>query len=98
MQAVTDLQTSCNKVIVKPIYRDVFVLPVSSCCDKSGTSCYHIVTRLMTVTDLLQFVPIGRIQAVCNKLLPACCHQLVNNLLRADDIRCIGTTCAWRVC
>jgi hypothetical protein len=34
----------------------VFALLVPSCCDKSGTSCYHFVTRLMTVTDLLQQV------------------------------------------
>ena len=39
----------------------------------------------MTVTDLLQVVPTRLIQAVRNKLLRACCHQLVNNLLRADD-------------
>ncbi len=47
--------------------------------DWSGTSCYHLVTRLMTVTDLLQVVPTRLIQAVRNKLLRACCHQLVNN-------------------
>ena len=63
-----------------------------SCCDKSGTSCYHRVTRLMTVTDLLQIVPTN-IQAVRNKLLRACCHRLFNNMLRADDIRLVGTTC-----
>ena len=54
---------------------------------------HHLVTRLMTVTDLLQVVPTRLIQAVRNKLLRACCHQLVNNLLRADDIRLAGTTC-----
>jgi hypothetical protein len=74
-QVVPDLQTSCNKVVVKPI-QDVFTLLVLSCCDKSGTSCYHLVTRLMTVTDLLQVVPTKPIQAVRNKLLRACCHQL----------------------
>jgi hypothetical protein len=74
-------------------YQDVFALLVPSCCDKSGTSCYHLVTRLMTVTDLLQVVPTRLIKAVCNKLLRACCHQLVNNLLRADDIRLVETTC-----
>ena len=72
-------------------YQDVFVLLVPSCCDKSGTSCYHLVTRLMTVKDLLQVVPTRLIQAVRNKLLRACCHQLVtcrryqtcwNNLLQ----------------
>ena len=71
----------------------MFALLVPSCCDKSGTSCYHLVTRLMTVTDLLQVVPTRLIQAVRNKLLRACCHQLVNNVLRADDIRLVGTTC-----
>ena len=65
---------------------------VSSCCDKSETSCYHLVTRLMTV-DLLQVVPTRLIQAVRNMLLRACGHQLVNNLLRAGDIRLVGTTC-----
>ena len=73
--------------------QDVFALLVPSCCDKSGTSCYHLVTRLMTVTDLQQVVPTRLIQAVRNKLLRACCRQLVNNLLRADDIRLVGTTC-----
>jgi hypothetical protein len=56
-----------------------------------GTSCYPLVTSLMTVTDLLQVVPTRLIQAIRNKLLRACCHQLVtcrryqtcwNNLLR----------------
>jgi hypothetical protein len=60
-----------------------------------GTSCYHdhLATRSMAVTDLLQVVPTRLIQAVRNKLLRACCHQLVNNLLHADDIRLVGTTC-----
>ncbi len=52
-----------------------------------------IVTRLMKVIDLLQVFPTRQIQAVRNKLLRACCHQLVNNLLRADDIKLVGTTC-----
>ena len=51
---VTDLETSCNKVVVKPISACVrFAMLLPSCCDKSGTSCYHLVTRLMTLTDLL---------------------------------------------
>jgi hypothetical protein len=33
-------------------------------------------------------------KAVPNKLLRACCHyQLVSNLLHADGIRLVGTTC-----
>jgi hypothetical protein len=86
----------CKQVVARLLpsrYQDVFALLVPSCCDKSGTSCYHLVTRLMTVTDLLQVVPTRLIQAVRNKLLRACCHQPVNNLLRADDIRLVGTTC-----
>ena len=71
----------------------MFALLVPSCCDKSGTSCYHLVTRLMTVTDLIQVVPTRLIQVARNELLRACCHQLVNNLLRADDIRLVGTAC-----
>jgi hypothetical protein len=58
-------------------------------------NCYHLVTRLMTVTDLLQVVPTRLIQAVCNKLLYelVVINLLINNLLRADDIRLVGTTC-----
>jgi hypothetical protein len=61
--------------------------------DNSGTSCYHLVTRFITVTNLLQVVPTRLIQAVRNKLLRACCHQLVNNSQHADEIRLVGTTC-----
>jgi hypothetical protein len=47
----------------------VFAMRVPSCCDKSGTSCYHhLVARLMTVTDTnglaLQVVPTRLIQSV----------------------------------
>ena len=64
-------------------------LLVCSCCEKSETTCYHIVTRLMMVTDVVQVVPTLRLtQPVCNKLL-ACCHQHVNSVLSAD-----GTTCS----
>jgi ArsR family metal-binding transcriptional regulator len=73
VQVVTDLQTSCDKVVVKPIYQDVFALLVPSCCDKCGTSCYHLVTRLMMVTDLRQVVPTGLIQAV----FVTSCYELV---------------------
>ena len=84
----------CKQVVTRLLssrYQDVFALLVPSCCDKSGTSCYHLVTRLMTVTDFLQVVPTRLVQAVRNKLLRACCHQLLtcrqyqicwNNLLQ----------------
>jgi hypothetical protein len=32
-------------------------------------------------------------RAVRDTLLRACCRQLVDNLLRGDDIRLVGTTC-----
>jgi hypothetical protein len=75
--------------------RMLLALLVPSCCNKCGTSCYHFVTRLMTVTDFVQAVPTRLIQDVRNKLLQACCHQIIttcytcrryqtccNNLLR----------------
>jgi hypothetical protein len=74
VKVVADLQTSVTRLLSSR-YQDVFALLVPSCCDKSGTSCYHIVTRLMTITDLLQVIPTRLIQAVRNKLLPACSHH-----------------------
>jgi hypothetical protein len=85
-----DLQTNCNKVVVKPmrgcVRTGLFPVVVTSCLEQ-------VVITLITVTDLQQVVPTRLIQAVCNKLLRVCCHQLVNNLLRAGDIRLVGTTC-----
>ena len=87
----------CKQVVTRLLssrYKNVFALLVRNCCDKSGTSCSHVVTRLVTVTDLLQDVRRRLIQAVLNKLLRACCYQLlVNNLLHANDIRLVGTIC-----
>jgi hypothetical protein len=72
-QVVTDLQTSCNRLLSSR-YQDVFALLVPSCCDKSGTSCYHLVTKLMTVTDLLQVVPTRLYRLfVCPSLLSSHC-------------------------
>ena len=50
----------------------MFALLVPSCCNKSGTSCYHLLTRLMAVTDLLQVVPTRLIQ-----LFVTSCYELV---------------------
>ena len=70
------------------------------CYFKNIRICFIMFERYMqtfvfSVTDLLQVAATRLIQAVRNKLLRACCHdQLVNNLmLRADDIRLVGTTC-----
>ena len=67
MQVVADLQTrQAGNIQALCHFRTAHSLAdtgcvrtasVPSCCDKSGTSCYHIVTRLMMVTDLLQVVP-----------------------------------------
>jgi hypothetical protein len=77
-QVVTDLQTSCNKVVVQ-----IDIRMYSHC--KSG---YHLVTRLMTVTDLQQVVPTRPLQAVRNKLLyeqsllsSTCYVQTISDLL-----------------
>ena len=83
----------CKQVVTRLLssrYQDVFALLVPSCCDKSGTSCYHLVTRLLMVIDLLQVVPTRLIQAVRNKLLRACCHQLVINLLTTCYVQTIS--------
>ena len=53
-------------------YQDVFALLVSSCCDKSKTSCCHLVARLMTLTDLLQ---VGS-----NKTNTDCLYQVVQTV------------------
>ncbi len=63
----------------------MFALPVASCCAKSGTSCYHKVydgNRLAASCSNKT-----NTESVRNKLLRVACHQLVNNLLLADDIR-----------
>ena len=70
----------CKQVVTRLLsnrYQDVFALLVPSCCDKFGTSCYHLVTRLMKVTDLLQVVPTRLIQA----FVTSCYELVVNNLL-----------------
>ena len=39
----------------------MFALLVPSCCDKSETSCYHLVTRLMTVTvSKYKYISLGK--------------------------------------
>ena len=45
----------CKQVVTRLLssrYQDVFALLVPSCCDKSGKSWYHFVTRLMTKNRL----------------------------------------------
>ena len=40
--------------------------------EPSVTSCYHLVTRLMRVTDSQQVVPTSLISSARNKLLTSC--------------------------
>ena len=61
-------------------YQGVFALLLPSCCDKSGTSCYHFVTRPIMVTDVSQTIPTIPKPAVRT----SCYEHIVINLLRAD--------------
>jgi hypothetical protein len=61
--------------------------------DKSGTSCYHLATRLMRPTDSQQVVPTSLISSARNKLLTYWWRQSRSNLLRAACISLVGTTC-----
>jgi hypothetical protein len=81
-----------SKVVVKPILGRVrtacFQVDdgnrlAASCAIRYDSCCFY---------DTI-VVPTRLVQAVRNKSVRACCHQLVNNLLRADDIRLVGTTC-----
>jgi hypothetical protein len=80
----TDLQTSCNRVVFKPIARCVRT-DYSQFLWQTWTSCYHLVTRLMTVTDLLQVVPTRLFVTSCYKLvitnLVTCYVQTISDLL-----------------
>jgi ArsR family metal-binding transcriptional regulator len=58
---------------------DVFALLVPSCCDKSGTSCYHLVTRLMKVTD-----------SCSNKTNT---HVKISHLAASLPTSCVHTAC-----
>jgi hypothetical protein len=73
-QVVSDLQIRCNKVVVKPI----------SGCVRTACSqlLWQVWNKLLTCYHLVTIVSTRLIQAVRNKLLRACCHQLVNNCRR----------------
>jgi hypothetical protein len=62
--------------------------------DKSGTSCYHLVTRLMKPTDSQQVVPTSLISSARNKLLTSWWQQARSNLLRTACISLVATTCS----
>ena len=62
----------------------LFQIYKQDCCQDDIRICSHclfpvVVASLMTVTDLLQVIPTRLIQAVRNKFLRRCCHQLVDS-------------------
>ena len=74
----------------------MFALLVPSYCDKSGTSCYHLYYKVDDGNRLVcykLFQQDSDTSCSRNRLLRACCRQIVNNLLRTDDIRLAATTC-----
>ena len=81
---------TCRKTVKIPTdeevksygYHDVFALLVPSCCDKSGTSCNYLVTRLMTVTDLL-LVVLTRQQ---RRFITTCYGLVVISLLTISNL------------
>jgi hypothetical protein len=60
---------------------------------KSGTSCYHLVTRLMRPTDSQQVVPTSLISSARNIFLTSWWQQARVNLLRSVCIILVGATC-----
>ena len=84
----------CKPVVTRLLlrgYQDVFALFVPSCCDKSGTSCYHLYykvddgNRLVTSCfnkTLIQAVRVtGCYELVVIKLLTTCYVQTISDLL-----------------
>ncbi|CAB4019555.1 coatomer subunit alpha-like, partial [Paramuricea clavata] len=76
-----------NKILWQNRTTTTSLLPTLG-CDKSGTSCYHLVTRLMTVTDLLQVVPtrlIYRLFTISDLLEQLVASLLASSILLQDD-------------
>ena len=71
--------------------------------DKSGTSCYHLVTRLMRSGDSQQVVSKSLISSACNKFIPTssysnvlrtACISLVGKIYRHQPRNKVITTCS----
>jgi hypothetical protein len=93
-----------GKTIVKPFFyhtpknltacqQDVFILLVVPVVDRFGTSCYHVVTRLMRPTDSQHFVLTSLVSSARNNLLTSWGQQARSKLLRIACISLFGTTC-----
>ena len=97
LQVVTDLQTSCNKVVVKlsSRYQDVFALLVPlSCCDKSRTEllspCYKVDNGNRLATYKL-------FQQEWNKLFSlGPVYEFVCVLFRTGNLNCFRVKWPWR--
>jgi hypothetical protein len=84
-QVATDLQTGCNKVVVKPIsgcVRTACSQLLWQVWNKLLSPCYKVDDGNRLATSCSNKINTG---CSYNKLLRACCHQLVDNLLRADN-------------
>jgi hypothetical protein len=91
-QVVTDLQTSCNKVVVKPklgCVRTACSQLLWQVWNKLLSPCYKVDDGNRLATSCCKKT---KYRLFHNTSLRVCCHQLVNNLLPADDIRLVGTT------
>ena len=82
---VRDLQTSCNKIVVKQMLGCVSTALFQVVVTSLEQVVITMLQGLMTVTDLLQVVPTRIIHSSQQLLLRTCCRQLVNNLLGADN-------------
>jgi hypothetical protein len=79
---------------LKIYYRNVCSHCLFPVVDKSGTSCNHLVTRLMRPTDSQQVVPPSLTSSARNKLLTSWWEQARSDLLRTACIKLVGTTCS----
>ena len=61
-----DALSSVYKISMIGTYRGLIVFVL---LDKSGTSCYHLVTRLMRSTDSQEVVPTSLISSARGKLV-----------------------------
>jgi hypothetical protein len=64
----TDLYQS-TRVIISQLVNKMYSHCLFPVVDKSGTSCYHLVTRSMRPTDSQQVVPTSLISSARNKLM-----------------------------
>jgi hypothetical protein len=69
------------KRLLSSRYQDMFTLFVPSCCDKSGTSCYHFITKLCYAYELAVINLLSYVHTISDLL-----EQLVATLLVTSTI------------